>query len=129
LFVVNGAMQSAGLMQGLFDKLQQTGVDLNEPWTLATVTTGLGNLVSNVPAVLLLKPAITDDRMHWTLLAMASTWAGNLTLVGSIANLIVAEQAMKSNVKLDLRSYCKAGIPLTLATVGIGTAWIIWIIR
>ena len=58
---------------------------------------------------------------------MASTWAGNLTLVGSIANLIVAEQAARLGVKLDLKSYCKVGIPLTVVTVAMGTAWLVWL--
>jgi Na+/H+ antiporter NhaD/arsenite permease-like protein len=105
-------------------------VDLHRLPTLSTVTTLLSNVVSNVPAVLLLQPSIPRaDRGAWYVLAMSSTWAGNLTLVGSIANLIVAEQAQKLGVKLDLGSYCKAGIPITLITVAMGTVWIIWILR
>ncbi|MGD1276457.1 MAG: SLC13 family permease [Tepidisphaeraceae bacterium] len=130
LFVVNGTMKQSGFLDQLISHLRRQGVDLHRLPTLSTVTTLLSNVVSNVPAVLLLQPSIPRaDRGAWYVLAMSSTWAGNLTLVGSIANLIVAEQAQKLGVKLDLGSYCKAGIPITLITVAMGTVWIIWILR
>jgi Na+/H+ antiporter NhaD/arsenite permease-like protein len=128
LFVVNGAMQN--LVGGAFAKLRATGVNLHEPVTLSAVTLGLSNVVSNVPAVLLLQNPIqtappADQRQLWYLLALVSTWAGNLTLVGSIANLIVAESAAAFGVKLDLATYCRLGIPLTITCVLIGTAWLL----
>ena len=90
------------------------------------MTVVLSNLVSNVPAVILLKPSIAlEDHRSWYLLALVSTWAGNLTLVGSIANLIVAESASAFGVRVDLKSYCRVGIPLTIVTVALGTIWLV----
>jgi Na+/H+ antiporter NhaD/arsenite permease-like protein len=89
---------------------------------LSSVTAVLSNLVSNVPAVLLLKPFIAhlphQDR-GWLALAMSSTLAGNLTLLGSIANLIVVERARRT-VKISFLEYLKAGVPLTVLTMGVG---------
>jgi Na+/H+ antiporter NhaD/arsenite permease-like protein len=79
-------------------------------------------MVSNVPAVMLLAPLVPtlpDPNRMWVLLAMASTLAGNLTLVGSMANLIVAEQARKG-APLGFAEYLKVGVPLTLLTLGCG---------
>jgi Na+/H+ antiporter NhaD/arsenite permease-like protein len=91
------------------------------PLSIATLI--LSNLVSNVPAVLLLKPGLaipasnTDPvTVIWYLLATVSTFAGNLTLLGSIANLIVAEQAKPHGISLNFREYLKVGLPLTLLT-------------
>jgi Na+/H+ antiporter NhaD/arsenite permease-like protein len=127
LFVVNGAMRH--LVDDAFAKVRASGVNLQDPLTLSGVTVVLSNLVSNVPAVLLLQnplqaaPPEQQPRL-WYLLALVSTWAGNLTLVGSIANLIVAESAAAYGVKLDLRTYCTLGVPLTLVTVALGTLWL-----
>jgi len=97
---------------------------------LSGVTLALSNMVSNVPAVLLLQNPLQaapqgQQRQLWYVLALISTWAGNLTLVGSIANLIVAESAAAFGVTVDLKTYCKLGIPLTLVTVVMGTVWLI----
>jgi Na+/H+ antiporter NhaD/arsenite permease-like protein len=94
---------------------------------LSSVTVVLSNLVSNVPAVLVLRPFVTalhDPRRAWLVLAMASTLAGNLTLVGSIANLIVARSAESHGVKIRFWTYLKAGLPLTFLTVLVGALWL-----
>jgi len=77
----------------------------------------LSNIVSNVPAVLALKPFIiglSDPRRAWLIVAMASTLAGNFTLVGSIANLIVVERARALGVTIGFWTYFRVGAPLTL---------------
>lgn len=97
------------------------------PVLLAAFTALISNLVSNVPAVMLMRPLVplfADPERTWLTLAMASTYAGNLTLVGSVANLIVAEGAKTRGVELSFGSYFKAGAPITLATIAIGTAWL-----
>ncbi len=94
---------------------------------LAGVTAVLSNIVSNVPAVLVLKPFIPtlpDARHAWLIVAMAATFAGNFTLVGSIANLIVAERAKARGVRLDFWSYFKIGAPLTVITIIAGVLWL-----
>ncbi|MGA2499066.1 MAG: SLC13 family permease, partial [Tepidisphaeraceae bacterium] len=130
LFVVNGAMKERGLTDHLFHAITATGVRLDQPAQLSGITLVLSNLVSNVPAVLLLQPSLAaaHSQKLWYLLALVSTWAGNLTLVGSIANLIVAESARAFGVDLNLRTYCILGIPLTLITVVMGTLWLMWIL-
>jgi len=96
---------------------------------LAGTTTVLSNLVSNVPAVLLLRgwPAhFANHDAAWLTMAMASTLAGNLTLVGSVANLIVVEQA-RSRAPIGFVAYARVGVPLALVTLALGTAWVAWV--
>jgi Na+/H+ antiporter NhaD/arsenite permease-like protein len=103
---------------------------LNRPTTLLSlVSAALSNLVSNVPAVLLLEPVAqavptaTRDTA-WLALAMSSTFAGNLTVLGSVANLIVVESARREGVTISFWEYCKVGIPLTILTLVLGIAWL-----
>jgi Na+/H+ antiporter NhaD/arsenite permease-like protein len=94
---------------------------------LAVLTAVLSNLVSNVPAVLVLKPFVAglqDPQRAWLLVAMASTLAGNLTLVGSVANLIVAQRARRYGVTIGFRPYFRVGAPLTLLTILFGLWWL-----
>jgi Na+/H+ antiporter NhaD/arsenite permease-like protein len=87
----------------------------------------LSNLVSNVPAVLLFKPlmqVMTQKEQAWLALAMSSTLASNLTMLGSVANLIVVESARRARVELGFGEFLKVGIPLTLLTTMVGVAWL-----
>ncbi|MBO0736273.1 MAG: anion transporter [Alphaproteobacteria bacterium] len=96
---------------------------------LAAAAAGLSNLVSNVPAVLLLKPfiqALPDPHTAWLTVAMASTLAGNFTVIGSIANLIVVQRARAGGVDIGFWDYFKLGAPLTILTVLFGTLWLSW---
>jgi len=84
-------------------------------------------VVSNVPAVVLLRPfvdGLPDPHPAWLTVAMAATFAGNLTVLGSIANLIVVQRAAAAGVVIGLWDYCRAGVPLTLLTLLIGTLWL-----
>ncbi|MGH8000991.1 MAG: SLC13 family permease, partial [Brasilonema sp.] len=115
------------MFSGLFILTKVTQkLNLLEPFTYAlnssvgllSVTAILSNLISNVPAVLLLQPLIPkDDPQSWLLLAASSTLAGNLTLFGSVANLIVAEAAAKLGYKLTFWEHLRFGVPLTLVTL------------
>ena len=94
---------------------------------LSALAVVLSNVVSNVPAVLVLKPFVAglrDPRRAWLALAMASTLAGNLTLVGSIANLIVARIAESHGVRIRFGTYLKVGVPLTILSVLVGVLWL-----
>ena len=96
---------------------------------LSLVTAGISNLVSNVPAVLLLEPIVKavpspGNESAWLALAMSSTLAGNLTILGSVANLIVVENAKRAGVGISFWQYCKVGVPLTLMTLALGIAWL-----
>ncbi|MGA2636972.1 anion transporter [Methylocella sp.] len=123
LFIVVAAAQKALLTPDILAAVGR--FNLADSWVLSGVTAALSNLVSNVPAVLVLKPfvaAMPDPNNAWLVVAMSSTLAGNLTLVGSIANLIVAERARRSGVVLSFLDYLKVGLPLTLLSVALG-AW------
>jgi Na+/H+ antiporter NhaD/arsenite permease-like protein len=94
---------------------------------LAGVTAVLSNLVSNVPAVLILKPFIAslkDQETAWLTIAMAATFAGNFTILGSIANLIVVQRAAASGVQIGFWDHFRVGAPLTIITLAIGTWWL-----
>jgi Na+/H+ antiporter NhaD/arsenite permease-like protein len=96
---------------------------------LSIVTAVLSNLVSNVPAVLLLKPFVAvlpDHDRAWLVVAMASTLAGNFTVLGSIANLIVVEKAARRGVVIGFWDYFRVGAPLTVLTLLVGTLWLMW---
>jgi Na+/H+ antiporter NhaD/arsenite permease-like protein len=87
----------------------------------------LSNIVSNVPAVLVLRPFILslhDPKTAWLTVAMASTLAGNFTVLGSVANLIVVQKAAAKGVAITFWAYFKVGAPLTLLTIIIGTMWL-----
>jgi Na+/H+ antiporter NhaD/arsenite permease-like protein len=89
----------------------------------------LSNTVSNVPAVMLLKdllPHFKDPHHFWLLLAMTSTLAGNLTITGSVANIIVVEKA-RAESPVSFAEYLKAGIPITVATVVVGVMWLSYV--
>jgi Na+/H+ antiporter NhaD/arsenite permease-like protein len=85
------------------------------------------NVVTNVPFILLVKEEMAklpDVRLGWEMLAMASTFAGNLTLLGSVANIIVSEKSQEVG-GLKFVEYAKAGIPIAFATTAIGTVWLV----
>jgi Na+/H+ antiporter NhaD/arsenite permease-like protein len=125
LFVVNHAFQSTGLSADAVAWLAGRGVHLSEPGTLLVAGVLLSNLVSNVPAVMLLLPHL-QGQASATALALVSTFAGNLLLVGSIANLIVADLARKSGIHIDWKQHALVGIPVTLGTLALVWAWLRW---
>jgi Na+/H+ antiporter NhaD/arsenite permease-like protein len=103
------------------------GLRLGDAWILTAITAALSNLISNVPAVLALKPFVQnlpDANRAWLVVAMSSTLAGNLTLIGSVANLIVAERARATGIELSFATYCRVGIPLTLFSLAFGAWWL-----
>ena len=100
---------------------------LGEVGVLSLVAAILSNLVSNVPAVLVLKPFVqhlADPRTAWLTLAMASTLAGNFTILGSVANLIVVERAERSRIAIGFWTYFRLGAPVTVLTLAFGAWWL-----
>jgi Na+/H+ antiporter NhaD/arsenite permease-like protein len=123
LFVVNRALADSGAPARALASLAGAGVDLAQPVCLYAASAVLSNLVSNVPAVMLLLPA-AGHPLAGPALALASTLAGNLLVVGSIANLIVIDQARRLGVEIDWHGHARVGVPVTLATLAIGAAWL-----
>lgn len=122
LFVVNHAFEATGLAAQAVAWLAVQGLSLGSPGPLLVLGTGLSNLVSNVPAVMLLLPHLPRGEPA-VLLALVSTFAGNLLLVGSIANLIVADLAQAAGVQLDWRAHARIGLPVTAASLAIVWVW------
>ena len=125
LFIVTGAIEHSGLSKQLFaigQPLAGRGVA-----ALSAVALVVSNLVSNVPAVLLFRPLVPqlpDPTRAWLTLAMATTFASNLTLLGSVANLIVAEIARGRGVELSFREYLRTGPIITLLSLALGVLWL-----
>jgi Na+/H+ antiporter NhaD/arsenite permease-like protein len=128
LFLIVGGAENAGLTKDLLGfgerfNLQHLGV-----FTLVTAV--LSNLVSNVPAVMLLKSLVSqfaDPHSAWLTLAMAGTLSGNLTITGSVANIIVVERAQKAAAVITFLDYFRIGLPVTLLTLLFGWLWLSWI--
>jgi Na+/H+ antiporter NhaD/arsenite permease-like protein len=125
LFIIVAGAERVLLSQDMIATVGR--MHLDQVPVLSAVTTVLSNLVSNVPAVLVLKPfveALPDHSRAWLVIAMASTLAGNLTVLGSIANLIVVEKAARRGVAIGFWDYVRVGVPLTLLTIVLGTLWL-----
>jgi Na+/H+ antiporter NhaD/arsenite permease-like protein len=124
LFIVNDALAASGLLERAMHGLASAGIDVHHPaWMFATVAV-LSNLVSNVPAVMLLLPA-ADHPQAGVVLALGSTLAGNAFIVSSIANIIVVDQAARLGVTITWRRHAAAGVPVTLLTLAIAAAWLL----
>ncbi len=123
LFVVNHAFQQTGLPAAFVSDLATVGVRIEQPLPFFLATLLLSNAVSNVPAVMLLLP-VARHAMAGPLLALVSTFAGNLFIVGSVANIIVVDAAARADVPIDWRRHARAGVPVTLATLGLVAAYL-----
>jgi Na+/H+ antiporter NhaD/arsenite permease-like protein len=129
LFVIVGGADRAGLTNALLDPIRAW--DLHRLPVFVTAVAALSNVVSNVPAVMLVRtlvPDFPDPEGGWLALAMSSTLAGNLTITGSVANIIVVERARAEGVRISFREYFRIGLPVTAATIIAGTLWL-WLTR
>ena len=127
LFIIVGGAERSGLAEALLRPVRAWNLD--RICMYAIVTAALSNLVSNVPAVVLLKSVVggfARPATGWLTLAMASTLAGNLTITGSVANLIVVERA-RPEVEVSFLDYFRLGLPVTLVTLAFGIAWLRWL--
>jgi Na+/H+ antiporter NhaD/arsenite permease-like protein len=125
LFIIVAGAEHTLLTPDLLEAANRSHLD--RPWVLSAVTAVLSNVVSNVPAVLMLKPFVAtlpDPTRGWFLVAVASTLAGNFTVLGSVANLIVIEKAARRGVAIGFWAYARIGMPLTLMTLLIGIWWL-----
>ena len=121
LFVVVAGIEQTPWLSDLVAVAQR--MQLERVPVLSAFAAVLANVVSNVPAVLMLRPFVThfhDPHRGWLVLAMASTLAGNFTITGSVANLIVVQRARQEGVRVSFREYFRAGAPLTVITIAIG---------
>ena len=125
LFIIVAGAQHALLTPDLLAAANR--LHLDQVPALSAVTAALSNVVSNVPAVLVLRPFV--DALHhrdtaWLVVAMSSTLAGNFSVLGSVANLIVVQGAALRGVSISFWDYFKVGAPLTVLTIAVGTLWL-----
>src|SRR6059058_4275067 len=123
LFVVNGALEKTGLPADAVARLRAAGLHLDHPAAMFGTIFVLSNVVSNVPAVMLLLP-LAKAPLAGPLLALVSTLAGNLVIVGSIANIIVVDAAGRRGIRIDWRRHARIGVPVTLVTLAVTAAWL-----
>ncbi|MDQ6666486.1 MAG: anion transporter [Acidobacteriota bacterium] len=125
LFIVVAGIEKAVLTRGAFAYAKT--LHLERVSILTAVSALLSNLVSNVPAVLVLKPFVlqlNNPQHAWLTLAMSSTLAGNFTILGSVANLIVVQRARRDGVEISFWDYFKVGAPLTVLTLIVGIVFL-----
>ena len=125
LFVVNRAFQDTGMPATITSELAASGIDLTQPAELFVTALLLSNLLSNVPATMLLLPVATHP-LAGPLLALVTTLAGNFIIVGSIANIIVVDAAARRGIRIDWRIHARAGVGVTVATLAIAAGWLYW---
>jgi Na+/H+ antiporter NhaD/arsenite permease-like protein/uncharacterized membrane protein (UPF0127 family) len=126
LFVVMHGVEASGLAGAVIGRIGnlQDASAVGKIAGLSAVSLVMSNLVSNVPAVMLLKPltqSLGSGPVFWLALAMSSTLAGNFTLIGSVANLIVVQQA-KRKIEIGFMEYFRVGALITVVTIAVGIA-------
>jgi len=129
LFVVNDALQRTGLPAQLVTDARALGLALDHPGPLFGAAFVLSNIVSNVPAVMLLLPVAAQQPLAGPLLALSSTFAGNLFIVGSIANIIVVDAAGRRGVHIDWKRHAAIGVPVTVVTMAVAAIYLWWRMR
>jgi Na+/H+ antiporter NhaD/arsenite permease-like protein len=130
LFVVMRGVRDVPLVQDLTSTAAThlTGAATHDAIVVSGAMLALSNLVSNVPAVILwlpVVPRVSNATFVWLVMAMSSTFAGNLTLLGSMANLIVAERAGARGERIGFGEYLRVGLPATILTMLWGVLWIV----
>jgi Na+/H+ antiporter NhaD/arsenite permease-like protein len=127
LFVVGRGFELSGWTGAARGALAAAGADLSHPAVLVIAVSLLSLLVGNVPAVMLLLPFVGRQAGTGYAMALAGTFAGNAVLVGSIANLIVAEQAGKLGIRFGFREHLRTGLPVTLISLALAAgAMLLW---
>ncbi len=126
LFVVNNVLRTSGGLEIMLGWARSAGVEVGKPTWLFAVTAVLSNLVSNVPATMLLLP-VASHPLAGPVLALSSTLAGNLIVVGSIANIIVVDQAQRLGVRISWLEHARVGVPVSLLTLLIAGGWL-WLL-
>ena len=120
LFVIMAGTVSSGLLDHIATLFPGFGDGAPSPMELTVFTVILSNLISNVPSVILIGDMLTcATPLTWLILSASSTLAGNLTLIGAAANVIVSEEAEKEGIRFDFRKYLITGIPVSLATLAV----------
>jgi Na+/H+ antiporter NhaD/arsenite permease-like protein len=118
LFIVVDGLSDTGLPDAIYSRLRPIFGSSTpmQAWNLTWFSVVGSNIFSNVPFVLLAGNWIarfTDPALMWKVLALATTFAGNLTIIGSVANMIVVESA-RDHIQIGFWDYARFGIPITI---------------
>jgi Na+/H+ antiporter NhaD/arsenite permease-like protein len=125
LFAVTGAFAETSAARSAFAWLADRGLLPDRLAALAPLALVASNTIGNVPAVVLLLKVWPDPpQQAMYALALLSTLAGNMLLVGSLANLIVAERAAGEDVRLGFLAHAKAGVPATALSFIVASLWL-----
>lgn len=127
LFIVNKGFLNTGMAPEILKFLEGYHIDLHSPFWIFIISIVLANIVSNVPSVMLLLPFV-KTHFDGSLLALSSTLAGNLFIIGSIANLIVISQAARYGVKISWKRHMQMGLPISIITLLIAAGWL-WLMK
>lgn len=128
LFVVNAALAATGTPQQLLAELRVLGLDTHAPVWLFVITSILCNLVGNNPAVMLLVPYLdptVDPNIIGAALALGTGFSSNLILFGSLAGIIVVEEARARGVKISFAEFARSGVPVALACMALAIVWLL----
>ncbi|MDI7922103.1 SLC13 family permease [Ferirhizobium litorale] len=132
LFIVNAALAATGLPQQLLGDLKAAGIDLEQPLTLFLVVSALSDTVGNNPAVMLLIPYVGGERSDGALgaaFALGTGFSSNMFVFGSLAGIIVVEQAKKKGVAISFGEFTRSGLPISLACMAMAMGWIAFLGR
>jgi len=124
LFVVVDGLSDTGLLDAIYQRLQPVfgSTVSTQSWNLVWFSAAGSNIFSNVPFVLVAGKWIerfNDPELMWKVLALSTTFAGNLTIIGSVANMIVIESA-REHLHVSFWDYARLGIPITILTTAAG---------
>ena len=125
LFIVVGAFHETGLTTHSVEWLKNYGLDMANPYVLSLTTGVLSNLINNSAAVMLLiKVVDLSNPINGYILALSNTFAGNLLLIGSVANLVVVQGAAQFGIKISFRDFARYGVPVAVSSYIILLCWI-----
>lgn len=130
LFVVNAAFAATGVPQKAITGLSTMGIDLTRAPVLYGVVSVLSNIVGNNPAVMLLAPFVAhapEPQALGAAFALGTGFSSNLIVFGSLAGIIVVEQAAARGVTITTGEFCRAGVPVALSCLAMGLVWILLI--
>jgi Na+/H+ antiporter NhaD/arsenite permease-like protein len=126
LFVVTGAFQSTGYGERAVQWLAHSGFNLDAPANLALATAALSNLINNSAAVMLLLKVVNLSHASTAyILALANSFGGSLFIVGSVANIIVVQQARDMGINISFRDFARLGVPVTLTALAGLIGWVL----
>lgn len=130
LFVVNATLAATGLPREILDALRGFGLDLHSPVSMLGVMALLSNVVGNSPAVMLIVPfldGVEQSQKLGAAIALGTGFSSNAVVFGSLAGIIVVEQARAQGVAISFGEFCRSGLVVTFLTMMLAFGWILYL--